>query len=788
MRKRIEKVDLTPERREQTRQRKDDVSRELGREVPVRKTYGDSDERKEFGGERKPYGEKREFTGERKPFNADERKPYGEKREFTGERKPYGERPERREFTGERKPFNSDKPYGERKEFSGERKPYGEKRDFNSGERKPYGEKREFTGERKPFNADKPYGERKEFTGERKPYGEKREFNSGERKPYGEKREFNSERPERREFTGERKPYGEKREFNSGERKPYGEKREFTGERKPFNSDKPYGERKEFGGERKPYGEKREFNSERPERREFTGERKPYGEKREFTGERKPFNSDKPYGERKEFGGERKPYGEKREFNSERPERREFTGERKPYGEKREFNSERPERREFNSGERKPYGEKREFTGERKPFNSDKPYGEKREFNSERPERREFNAGERKPYGEKREFTGERKPFNSDKPYGEKREFTGERKPYGERSAPASGERKPYGDKPQFSYGNDKRKPVSKRFDKGDFNKPRPSFGDKPSSEEKKSRGEGNDKPEKSYGSAKVNFGGKNLFKAHNPAEQSDKWTPTYKIGQYRDTAPKKVQKKMEASEKKNSSEIRLNRFIANAGICSRREADDIIKAGEITVNGEVVTEMGHQVQPGDVVKMGNKKLSREKMVYVLINKPKDFITTTEDPDDRKTVMDLVKNACEERIYPVGRLDRNTTGLLLLTNDGELADKLTHPSNEVEKLYQVELDKPLTAEHQEQILKGITLEDGEFKADEVGIVTPDNMVIGIKIHSGRNRIVRRLFESLGYDVLKLDRTTFAGLNKKDLPRGSWRFLTEKEVVKLKFFK
>jgi len=728
MRKRIEKVDLTPERREQTRQRKDDLNRELGREVPVRKTYGDSGERKEFGGERKPYGEKREFTGERKPFNSD--KPYGEKREFTGERKPYGERPERREFSGERKPFNSDNPYGERKEFGGERKPYGEKRefnserperrDFNSGERKPYGEKREFTGERKPFNSDKPYGEKREFNSERP---ERRDFNSGERKPYGEKREFNSERPERRDF-------------NSGERKPYGEKREFTGERKPFNSNKPYSEKREFGGERKPYSEKREFNSERPERREFnSGERKPYGEKREFTGERKPFNSDKPYGERKEFVGERKPYGEKREFNA---------GERKPYGEKREFNSERPERREF--------------TGERKPFNSDKPYGERKEF-----------GGERKPYGEKREFPGDRKP-------------------YGERPAPASGERKPYGDKPQFSYGNDKRKPVAKRFDKGDFNKPRPSFGDKPASEEKKSRGEGNDKPEKSYGSAKVNFGGKNLFKAHNPAEQSDKWTPTYKIGQYRDTAPKKVQKKIEASEKKNSSEIRLNRFIANAGICSRREADDIIKAGEISVNGEVITEMGHQVQPGDVVKMGNKKLSREKMVYVLINKPKDFITTTEDPDDRKTVMDLVKNACEERIYPVGRLDRNTTGLLLLTNDGELADKLTHPSNEVEKLYQVEIDKPLTAEHQEQILKGITLEDGEFKADEVGIVTPDNMVIGIKIHSGRNRIVRRLFESLGYDVLKLDRTTFAGLNKKDLPRGSWRFLTEKEVVKLKFFK
>ena len=734
MRKRIEKVDLTPERREQTRQRKDDVNRVLGREVPVRKTYADSGERKEFGGERKPFGEKREFTGERKPFNSDERKPYGEKREFGGERKPYGE-----------------------------------KREFNSGERKPYGEKRE-------FNSERP--ERREFTGERKP------FNSDERKPYGEKREFNSERPERREFnSGERKPYGEKREFNSGERKPYGEKREFGGERKPygerperreFNS----GERKPFNlDERKPYGEKREFNSERPERREFTGESKPYEGKREF-------NSERP--ERREFTGERKPYGEKREFNS---------GERKPYGEKREFIG---ERKPFNPDERKTYGEKREFnSGERKP------YGEKREFNSERPERREFtgerkpyegkrefNSGERKPYEGKKEFTGERKPFNPDerKPYSEKRDFNaGERKPYGERPV-ASGERKPYGDKPQFSYGNDKRKPVTKRFDKGDFNKPRPNFGDKPSSEEKKSQGEGSDKQEKSYGSAKVNFGGKNLFKAHNPAEQSDKWTPTYKIGQYRDTAPKKVKKNIEASEKKNSSEIRLNRFIANAGICSRREADDIIKAGEISVNGEVITEMGHQVQPGDVVKMGNKKLSREKMVYVLINKPKDFITTTEDPDDSKTVMDLVKNACEERIYPVGRLDRNTTGLLLLTNDGELADKLTHPSNEIEKLYQVELDKPLTVEHQEQILKGITLEDGEFKADEVGIVTPDNMVIGIKIHSGRNRIVRRLFESLGYDVLKLDRTTFAGLNKKDLPRGSWRFLTEKEVVKLKFFK
>jgi 23S rRNA pseudouridine2605 synthase len=203
-------------------------------------------------------------------------------------------------------------------------------------------------------------------------------------------------------------------------------------------------------------------------------------------------------------------------------------------------------------------------------------------------------------------------------------------------------------------------------------------------------------------------------------------------------------------------------------------------------VNGSVVTEMGYQVKLGDIVKFGNRKLSREKLVYVLLNKPKDFITTTEDPNERKTVMDLVANACQERIYPVGRLDRNTTGLLLLTNDGELADKLTHPSNQVEKLYQVELDKPLEEVHFDQILKGLKLEDGEIKADELAIVTPDAMVVGVKIHSGRNRIVRRIFESLGYEVMKLDRTVFAGLNKKDLPRGTWRFLNEKEVVNLKF--
>lgn len=230
----------------------------------------------------------------------------------------------------------------------------------------------------------------------------------------------------------------------------------------------------------------------------------------------------------------------------------------------------------------------------------------------------------------------------------------------------------------------------------------------------------------------------------------------------------------------------RLNRYIANSGVCSRREADELIAQGDISVNGKVVTEMGYKVKDGDTVKYGTKVLNPERFVYVLLNKPKDYITTTEDPEERKTVMELVADAGNFRMYPVGRLDRNTTGLLLFTNDGEVADKLTHPSNNVRKIYQVELDKPITDEHFEALKKGIELEDGPIKPDALSIVTPDAYVVGIEIHSGRNRIVRRMFEHFGYEVSKLDRTTYAGLTKKDLPRGKWRFLDPKEVVKLKY--
>ena len=231
---------------------------------------------------------------------------------------------------------------------------------------------------------------------------------------------------------------------------------------------------------------------------------------------------------------------------------------------------------------------------------------------------------------------------------------------------------------------------------------------------------------------------------------------------------------------------IRLNKYLANAGVCSRREADEFIAAGVVKVNGEIVTELGTKVKRSDVVHFHDQQISIEKKVYVLLNKPKDYVSTSDDPQNRKTVMDLVKDACRERIYPVGRLDRNTTGVLLLTNDGELASKLTHPQYLKKKVYHVWLDKNVTAADMRLIADGVTLDDGEIRADAIEYASEtDRKQVGIEIHSGRNRIVRRIFESLGYKVLKLDRVFFAGLTKKNVRRGDWRFLTEQEVNMLR---
>lgn len=243
---------------------------------------------------------------------------------------------------------------------------------------------------------------------------------------------------------------------------------------------------------------------------------------------------------------------------------------------------------------------------------------------------------------------------------------------------------------------------------------------------------------------------------------------------------------KTPAKKSADADEIRLNKFVANSGLCSRREADEYIKAGLIKVNGKIITELGTKVRLEDEVKYNDERIKAERLVYVLLNKPKDYITTLRDPFAKRTVLQLVQKAGKERIYPVGRLDRNTTGVLLLTNDGDLTKKLTHPSHNKMKIYNVTLDKNLTKPHFNQILKGITLDDGFISADNMSYIdNTDKSLIGIELHSGRNRIVRRIFNHFGYNIKKLDRVYFAGLTKKGVQRGTWRYLSEKEINMLK---
>lgn len=238
-------------------------------------------------------------------------------------------------------------------------------------------------------------------------------------------------------------------------------------------------------------------------------------------------------------------------------------------------------------------------------------------------------------------------------------------------------------------------------------------------------------------------------------------------------------------SSQKNNEQIRLNKYIAQAGICSRREADKLIEAGAVKVNGQIITTLGFKVKPTDVVEVEGQTIKNEKKVYILLNKPKDYITSTKDPQNRKTVMELIKNACKERVFPVGRLDRQTTGLLLFTNDGQLADKLMHPKSRIPKLYHVTLDRNFSGNDFQKLLNGIELQDGFIQPDNLSYVMGKKNELGIQIHSGKNRIIRRIFEYLGYKIKKLDRVMYAGLTKKNLPRGKWRFLTQKEINYLK---
>ena len=276
------------------------------------------------------------------------------------------------------------------------------------------------------------------------------------------------------------------------------------------------------------------------------------------------------------------------------------------------------------------------------------------------------------------------------------------------------------------------------------------------------------------------------MKRKNTPKKNSDKGSG-YKRYQKRATTASSPQKQKPNKATTGSPGLtRLNKYLANAGLCSRREADTLIAAGNVTVNGKTITEMGYKVKSGDIVKFDGRTISPEKIEYVLLNKPKNFITTTRDERGRRTVMELVTNASNSRIVPVGRLDRNTTGLLLFTNDGDLAKKLTHPKHNIRKIYHVELNRVLKADDFKKIATGLNLDDGPVKVDEISfIANKTKKEVGLQLHSGRNRIVRRIFEHLGYDVVKLDRVVFAGLTKKDLPRGHWRHLTEQEVINLR---
>jgi 23S rRNA pseudouridine2605 synthase len=536
-----------------------------------------------------------------------------------------------------------------------------------------------------------------------------------------------------------------------------------------------------FNKDRNSRDDKSGRDYKKSDRSESTGrsnsENRPYSSSSNFKKDDSGFNKDrkKPYGTRdsgnsygdkRENSGDRKPYGTRDSGSS--------YGDRKPYGDKRENSGDRKPYGTRDSGssygDRKPYGDKRENSGDRKPYGT-------RDSGS--------SYGDRKPYGDKRENSGDRKPYGSReggssygdrKPYGDRRENSGDRKPYGNREGGNSyGDRKPYGDKRENS-GDRKPYRERKEVDGHKPFRPRNDEDRKPfvSSDRDFNRDERPYEPRENYGD-------------RSEHRDRDGKSPRKRFDEYQDDQVKL--NSGNTSFKKDDGLIRLNRFIANSGICSRRKADEIITSGVVSVNGETVTELGTKVNPAvDQVRYNGELLKREKMVYVLLNKPKDYITTTDDPLERKTVMELISKATNERIYPVGRLDRNTTGLLLLTNDGDLADKLSHPKNSISKIYNVELNKNLTQGDFNKIAFGVELEDGLIKPDEVRYVTGGaKNEVGIQIHSGKNRIVRRIFESLGYEVVKLDRVIYANLTKKDLTRGRWRYLTEKEVIQLKHF-
>ncbi|SHH98769.1 23S rRNA pseudouridine2605 synthase [Chryseolinea serpens] len=509
---------------------------------------------------------------------------------------------------------------------------------------------------------------------------------------------------------------------------------------KPFSKDrddKPAFKKKSFGDE---------GGTKRPYKKFDSGDKPSFGKRTSASsrGER-PF---------KKAGSDDKPFGDRRRSSStgpreERPYKK-FSGDDKPFGDRRRSSSSGPR-------EEKPY---------KKSSSGDKPFGDRRRSSSagpreERPYKRA--SSDDKPFGDKRRSSSAPR---EERPY-KKRADTGDKPSFRDKDA-SRGER-------PFKKADDAEDRSPRKFDSGNFGKPY-----KKAYPKKDDEGEKPVRRERSERSAPLES------RSDRPVEKFDKAKIVRRKAS--DSATAAPAKSNEAEAPAQTGKIRLNKFIANSGVCSRREADELITMGLISVNGKTITELGYKVNPGDEVRHESKVLRAEKPVYILMNKPKGFLTTTSDPQERNTVMHIIANHVKERVYPVGRLDRNTTGLLLLTNDGDLADKLMHPSYNVKKIYKVELDRPITKGDAQTILEGVKLEEGRAVVDDIAIVSEDRKTVGLEIHIGWNRVVRRIFESLEYQVVKLDRSVYAGLNKKDLGRGEWRFLTKEELILLKHYK
>lgn len=486
------------------------------------------------------------------------------------------------------------------------------------------------------------------------------------------------------------------------------------------------------------------------------------------------YNKSSNSGERKTY----RPAGERGSFrprtsggHSERPERAGKPGEYRDRGERyskpsgeRNFNRDDRGSRGYSSGDNRP--ERREYQGSRDEHRSFRPTDSRgadsrgeRSFNRPDSGSRNYSSNERRP--ERREYQGNRDEHRSFRPTDNR--GTDNR---GERSFNRT-------DNGNRNYSSGERRPERREY-QGDRDERRGGY--------------------RENNAGREDNGVKKIVRKERSSERDNYYNRDRKeIG---DTEKEELRqrhyskKKILAHRLKNETaetELRLNRYISMGGICSRRDADELIKTGRVKVNGEVVQTVGVKVRKKDKVEVDGGEITPERKVYLVLNKPKDYVTTVDDPMERKTVMSLVQGACKERVYPIGRLDRQTTGVLLFTNDGDLAKKLTHPKYDHKKIYHVFLDKAVSDKDLQAIADGVKLEDGFIQADEISFASDDRTEVGIEIHSGKNRIVRRIFEHFGYQIMKLDRVYFAGITKKNVPRGTWRFLTTEEINVLKFY-